>query len=65
VNFGYYPKVQWERMANTDRETRETYENNKNMSDLVYRDECYKVILEIKAVGVRINESRHWISQPD
>ena len=36
VNFGYYPKVEWERIANTAHETqipaRETYEKEKPFS---------------------------------
>jgi len=32
VNFGHYPKIEWERMANTAHETRETSENQKPFS---------------------------------
>ena len=32
VNFGHHPKVEWKRMANTARETHETYEKDKPFS---------------------------------
>ncbi len=32
VNFGHYPKLEWERMANTARETRQTHESEKPFS---------------------------------
>lgn len=32
VNFAHYPKVEWERIANTARETREPHENERPFS---------------------------------